>query len=53
MISEGEDDRSVVIQGDEEGRHLWEGEHQGGGQVGDETGGAGHDQGGRGQVSQD
>ena len=22
MISEGEDDRSVVIQGDEEGRHL-------------------------------
>ena len=35
VISEGEDDRYVVIQGDEEGRHLWEGEHQAGGHVGD------------------
>lgn len=52
MISEREDDRSVVIQGDEEGRHLWEGEHQGGGHARDETG-ARHGQGGRGQISQD
>ena len=35
VISEGEDDRYVVIQGDKEGRHLWEGEHQAGGHVGD------------------
>ena len=52
MISEGEDDRHVVIPRYQEGRHLGEAEHQAGHQVGGEAGGAWAGEGGRGQVRQ-